>query len=333
LQTSKIAKAEPDAAQSQAEANTQAQKIELSVIIPITERRDPVTALFHEYRRGIDATGLTYELICVVDGDQPDALRELTALQETEDFRLIPLSRWYGETTALNAAFSAAAGDILLTLPAYQQIEADEIVKMVNAIKTCDMVLCRRWPRIDSFLNRLQTRLFNALLRRSTDLKIQDIGCGVRMFKRRVIDEVQIYGDLHRFLPLLAHRQGFRIVELDVAQAAKDAHQHIYPPGVYIRRLLDLLSIFFLIKFTKKPLRFFGLVGTALASLGGLSTLYLIVQRLFFDVALADRPVLVLCSLLIVLGLQIIAIGLIGELIIFTHAKELKEYKIDEIVN
>ena len=195
------------------------------------------------------------------------------------------------------------------------------------------MVLARRWPRRDSLMNRLQNRLFNFLLRLSTNLKIHDAGCSARAFKRGVIEEIHLYGDLHRFFPVMAHRQGFRVIELNVTQSKKDIHQRLYSPGLYVRRLLDLLTIFFLIKFTKKPLRFFGLVGTTLFGLGIISSLYLIAERLFFNVSLADRPALVLSSLLIVLGVQIIAIGLIGEIIIFTHAKDLKEYKIDKIIN
>jgi hypothetical protein len=131
----------------------------------------------------------------------------------------------------------------------------------------------------------------------------------------------------------MAHRQGFRVIELDVTQSEKDIHQRIYAPGLYVRRLLDLLTIFFLIKFTKKPLRFFGLVGTTLFSVGLITSLYLIGERLFLGISLADRPALILSSLLVVLGVQIIAIGLIGEIIIFTHAKDIKEYKIDTIIN
>ena len=306
---------------------------QLTVIIPVTERYDPVTELFYEYKRGIDATGLTYEVIYVLDGEHPDVLEELEKLQESETLSIITLAKIFGEATALTAAFSIASGEVFLTLPAYQQIDTSEIPKIVAAIKDNDMALARRWPRRDSMMNRLQTRLFNFLLRLSTDLKIHDAGCSVRAFTRDVIEEVQLYGDLHRFFPVMAHRQGFRVIELDVAQSEKDIHQRIYAPGLYVRRLLDLLTIFFLIKFTKKPLRFFGLVGTTLFSLGFVSSLYLIGERLFFDVSLADRPALILSSLLVVLGVQIIAIGLIGEIIIFTHAKDLKEYKIDKIIN
>jgi len=313
--------------------NTTAKKIELSVIIPVTERFDPVSELFHEYKRGVEATGLKYEFIYVIDGEQPEVLRELTKLQETEKLTVITLAKWFGETTALNAAFSKTSGDIILTLPAYQQVEVDDIPKLVAALENYDMVLARRWPRRDSITNRLQNRLFNFLLRLSTDLKIHDAGCSTRVFTRNVIEEIQLYGDLHRFFPVMAHRQGFRVIELDVTQSEKDIHRRFYAPGLYVRRMLDLLTIFFLIKFTKKPLRFFGLVGTTLFGLGVVSSLYLIVERLFFDVSLADRPALFLSSLLIVLGVQIIAIGLIGEIIIFTHAKDLKEYKIDKIIN
>jgi hypothetical protein len=155
----------------------------------------------------------------------------------------------------------------------------------------------------------------------------------VRVFRRQVIDEVPIYGDLHRFFPLLAHKQGFRVSEIDVRQSQSDEFRRIYAPGIYMRRLLDLLTVFFLVKFTKKPLRFFGLVGTTLAGAGVIVTTFIVGERLFFDMPLADRPALILGSLLVVLGIQIIAIGLIGEIIIFTHAKDLKEYKIDRIIN
>ena len=312
---------------------TSATKTELSVIIPVTERFDPVAELFHEYKRGLEATGKEYEFIYVIDGDQPDTLAELKKLQQTEKLTIITLAKKFGESTALSASFGKTSGDIILTLPAYQQIEADEIPRLVASLESCDMVLARRWPRRDSLMNRLQNRLFNFLLRLSTDLKIHDAGCSARAFKREVIEEIQLYGDLHRFFPVMAHRQGFRVIELNVTQSKKDIHQRLYSPGLYVRRLLDLLTIFFLIKFTKKPLRFFGLVGTTLFGLGIISSLYLIAERLLFNVSLADRPALFLSSLLIVLGVQIIAIGLIGEIIIFTHAKDLKEYKIDKIIN
>ena len=312
---------------------TKTKKVELSVIIPITERFDPIPELFQKYKSGVEATGLSYEFIYVLDGDNPSALSQLTALEEKEKLTVIPLARWFGEATALNVAFQKATGSIYLTLPAYQQIESEDIPKLVKAIDDTDMVLACRWPRTDSTINRIQAKVFNFFLRLSTDLKIRDAGCSVRVIKKKVMEEVHIYGDLHRFIPVLANRQGFRIEQLDVAQAEEDKHRRIYSPGLYLRRLLDLLTIFFLVKFTKKPLRFFGLVGSTLSGVGCIITFLLVIERLLFSTALSSRPALFLSSLLIVLGVQIISIGLVGEIIIFTHAKDLKEYKIDKIIN
>jgi len=307
--------------------------IELSVVIPITERYDPVRELFYEYKQGLDATGLRYEIIYVLDGDQPRAMEELSLLRNTENLTIITLAKWFGEATALNAGFSNCSGQLILTLPAFQQVDGEAIPALVSAIQDNDMVMARRWPRKDSFFNRLQSRAFNFFLRSFTELKIRDAGCSARIFKRSVIEEVHVYGDLYRFLPIMAHRQGFHVAEISIPQSQRDAFQRIYSPGLYLRRLLDLFTIFFLVKFTKKPLRFFGLVGASLFGIGLLAASYIIIERLVFDVALANRPALFLSSLLIVLGIQVIAIGLIGEIIIFTHAKDLKEYKIDKIIN
>ena len=313
--------------------HTDRKKVNLSVIIPVTERYDPITDLYHEYKRGVEATGLEYEIIYVIDSGNQDALGELEQIQKTEELTIITLAKWFGESTSLNAAFGEATGDILLTLPAYKQVEASEIPGLIKAIDDCDMVIARRWPRRDSFLNKLQSSVFNFMLRSFSGLRIHDAGCSIRVIKRQVMEDVPLYGDLHRFFPIMAHRHGFKIVEVDVEQSKSDAFQRIYAPGIYWRRLLDLLTVFFLIKFTKKPLRFFGLVGSSIFGLGLVVTIWLVSDRLFFNAALADRPALILSSLLIVLGIQIIAIGLIGEIIIFTHAKDLKEYRIDKIIN
>ena len=285
--------------------------MQLSVIIPVTERYDPVNALFQEYKKGVEATGMSHEFIYVLDGAHPEALETLNQMREHEQITIITLAKWFGEATALNAGFSEAAGELILTLPAYQQVDSDAIPALAAALQDNDMVLANRSPRKDSGFNRLQSKLFNSMLRSFTDLEIHDAGCSARIFRRKIIEEVQIYGDLYRFFPIIAHRQGFRVVEMDTPQSQHDAFRRVYSPGLYIRRLLDLFTIFFLVKFTKKPLRFFGLVGTGLLGIGLLTTAFLVFERLFLNISLADRPALFLSSLLIVLGIQVIAIGLL----------------------
>jgi hypothetical protein len=149
--------------------------------------------------------------------------------------------------------------------------------------------------------------------------------------KRRVAQEVQLYGDLHRFFPLLAHQQGFKIAEVTVQQSPHDAAWRMHGPGIYLRRLLDILTLFFLYKFTKKPLRLFGLVGAAIFGAGAIVTGYLGVDRLL-GAPLAGRPLLVLGVLLMVFGVQLFSIGLLGEIIIFTHARGVKDYQTRDIL-
>jgi glycosyltransferase involved in cell wall biosynthesis len=308
--------------------------VDLSVIIPVTERYDPIREVYQEYKAGIEASQLESEIIYVLDGPFPDVFRELNQLkQEGEKIRIVTLAKRFGEATALTVGFDNSTGDLLLTLPAYQQVQPSEIPKLLGALDDHDMVLAWRWPRTDSRLNRIRSSVFNKLLRFDRDLSLHDVGCNVRVFRRRVADEIYIYGDLHTFLPHMAHRHGFKVAELPVTQSPRDRLPRSYPAGNYFNKILDILTIFFLTKFTKKPLRFFGLIGATTLALGSVATCYIVVERLFFGVALANRPALLLSSLLVVLGIQIFAIGLIGEIVIFTHARELREYTVEKIIN
>ncbi len=305
----------------------------LSAIVPVTERPHDVESLYWAYKAGIEAVGMAYEFIYVLDGDFPEALSALQGLrQKGEPIKIIALAKWFGEAAALTIGFADAAGDIFVTLPAYPQIVPDEISRLVAGLKDYDMVIARRFPRRDSILNVIQSKVFHFLLNTMIAVPFHDLGCGVRALKRRVAEELNIYGDQHRFLPLLAAQQGFKVLELDAAQAKEDTFKRVYSPGVYIRRMLDILTIVFIVKFTRKPLRFFGLIGSFSLALGMLGAVYLAIERLYFGGALADRPALVLAVLMMVLGFQMIAVGLIGELIIFTHARDVKEYRVERIV-
>ncbi|MBE0568903.1 MAG: glycosyltransferase [Deltaproteobacteria bacterium] len=306
----------------------------ISVIVPITERHDDIEEMHREYNDALAGTGRTFEMIYVVDGGFRKAYLELKAMKDRgEKLTLIKHSRSFGEAVAITSGFQQSSGGIILTLPAYHQVDAAELPKLIESLEGNDMVVARRWPRSDSKWNQWQTRLFHAIIRKMAGNVCNDVGCGVRLFRRKILEEINLYGDLHRFLPVLSHKQGFRVREIDMKQSSRETRLRTYPFGVYVRRMIDLLTVFFLVKFTKKPLRFFGLTGSAVL-LGGLAiTAYLVVARLFFDVGLSDRPLFLIGILFVVLGLQIFAIGLIGEIIIFTHAKEIKEYNVDEIIN
>ena len=305
----------------------------LDVIVPVSERCDTISTLHDEYSAAIAAAGWQPNFIYVLDGGQERARAELDAMIEGgASICIVQLGRYFGEATALSAGFAQSTTEQVLTLPAYYQVDPESLGELLGKVDEADMVLGRRWPRTDSNANQLMTRLFHRFVRLLTGARFQDLGCGVRLLKRRVIDEIPIYGDQHRFLPILAATRGFKVLEVDLAQSTKETYRRLPSFGMYPRRILDLVSVFFLVKFTKKPLRFFGLIGSATLAAGLLALAFVVVQRMFFGMALADRPALLIASLLAVLGVQLLAIGLVGEIVIFTHAKDMKEYTIGEIV-
>jgi glycosyltransferase involved in cell wall biosynthesis len=310
-------------------------KPDISVVIPVGRRYEKdVQSLYTEYKRGLLATEKTYEIVYVIDGPRPDVVKDLRSLLHGgEMIKIVQLAKTFGEATALTAGFKHSTGGLILTLPAYYQVQATEIPEIVRQLEGNDMVVGRRWPRTETLFGRFRRRIFHGTLNSITGSQFRDLGCGVRAFKRNIVKEVPIYGDQHRFFPVLAERRGFRVKELDLAQSNRDHFPGVYQPGLYLKGLLDIFTVFFLVKFTKKPLRFFGMIGTSTLAVGGLFLLYIVVERLIFGVPLSSRPAMLLSSLLVVLGVQITALGLIGELIIFTHAKQLKEYAVEEVLN
>jgi glycosyltransferase involved in cell wall biosynthesis len=302
--------------------------------VPVGSRYDDVLGVFNKYRRALDALGLTYELIYVLDGPREDVLEALLAEQpHVPNFELLQLARPFGEATAIVAGFEASRGRLILTLPAYFQVNSAELKRLFESKGDHHMVVARRWPRAGNWFDKLRRRVFHQMLRFVTGQRFEDLGCGVRLFDRQVLDEISVYADQHRFLPVIAERNGFRVLELNVRQSDEDEFRGTYGVREYVRGALDIFTVFFLARFTKKPLRFFGMIGAVIFAVGAVVLLVVVVERLFFDVAAADRPALLLSSLLVVLGIQIGALGLLGELIIYTHARALKEYRVERIVN
>jgi glycosyltransferase involved in cell wall biosynthesis len=308
--------------------------LQLSAIVVVGDRRDDIASLARDYWTALDETKRTFELIFVVDGVRGDSVSQLQEVQSASKLpiKIVQLSRSFGDATALMCGADQALGDTLITLPAYYQVDPAEIPQLVEESTGIDVLVVRREPRRGGWFERIRRQVFHGILESITGYKFSDLGCYVRILNEKVLKELRIYGDQHRFLPVLARNAGFMIIETDAKQSEHDDFRSRYRIREYLHRLLDIFTIFFLVRFTKKPLRFFGMIGSLIGIAGGLILAVLVFQRLFLDVPLADRPALLLSSLLAVLGLQLFSLGLLGELIIFTHARSLKEYKIAEII-
>ena len=310
-------------------------EVTLSVIIPITERYDDLRKLYLQYVEALAASNYSYELIFILDGVNLAALEILKELKsEFPPVEVITTNRRVGEATALAIGFEGALGSTILTLAPFLQTEPTEINRVLQEFRDgeYDLVMSRRKPRIDSVLNRLQSWVFHRLTQILTELRYHDVGCRLRVMRREVLEEVRLYGDLHRFLPFLAYQRGFRVAEIPVRQSETDKKRRAGHPGIWLKRLLDLFTLFFLFKFTKRPLRFFGLIGSGLIGAGGLIAVVTVALKLAGHEIIAGRPFLILGMLLMVLGVQLFSIGLLGEIIVFTHARKSKDYTVSRIL-
>jgi glycosyltransferase involved in cell wall biosynthesis len=307
--------------------------VAVSVIVPVTGRYDDPADLYRAYAEVLNRTGRSFEFLFVLDGSFEDAARKLKPMQMLgEPIRVFTLPRSFGEATALTVGFAHARGDVILTLSGHFQTLPEAVLEVLSHLdKGYDLVVTRRWPRMDSWLNRWQNYIFHLLTRWLTGVRLHDISCGLKGMRPRVARELDLYGDLHRFFAVLAYQRGFRVLEIAVPQDSRDGLARVRWPGVYLRRLLDIVTVFFLLKFTKKPLRFFGLIGAACFGAGLFISAVLSVQRLLGSTGLADRPLLILGVLLLVLGFQIVSIGLLGELIVFTHARKMRGYAVEQL--
>jgi hypothetical protein len=306
---------------------------EIDVIVPVGTRIDDLAPLHARRREALRAAGYRASFTYVLDGDLPEAREALAALANAEDDAcLIQLSRQFGETAAVLAGFASTKAAELMILPPFEQVETASLGRVLEALTDADLVTVRRYPRCDSALRRAQSRVFEAFLRGFGGSRFRDPGCTVHALKRAVLEETPLYGEQHGFLPLLAANVGFRTVEIDLPQARGDAARRIHRPRGYLHRLVDVMSVFFLTRFTRRPLRFFGPFGAGCALVGVAGLAIVVVQRLFFGLPLAERPALILSSLLIALGLQVLAIGLIGELIVFINARSMRQYRVREII-
>lgn len=308
---------------------------EMSVVIPVVERHGDLRQLFCEYAEEITRMGRRAEFIFVVDRRQQQVWPLLRDLQQEAEHEiiLVRLGGMFGESAALTVGIEQARGEIIVTLASYFQVEPRGLEQAVREIEGgADLVVGSRFPRIDSWFNRLQTKVFHSIVNRMTGARFRDISSGFRVMRRTVPQDLPVYGGTHRFFPILALRRGFTVRELEIPQRTEDAATRYYGLAVYVKRLLDVLTVFFLIKFTHRPLRFFGIVSLALALPGLAITIYLGIYRVLGLGPIAQRPLLLLGVLLMVLGVQLLSIGLIGEIIVFTHAKKIREYRIAEII-
>ncbi len=306
--------------------------VEVSIVSAL-EPDAEVEDLIDGYGRKLAEAGRSYEFVFVLDGPNPKAAKILERRRQAgAPVRWIGFTRPFGETLAISAGVEAARGHVIVTAPNYLQIDPWEIKGMLDEIDAgADLVCAYRHPRKDPLANRIQSTLFNLLLRWLVKMPFHDLNCHFRAMRREVMREIPIYGDQFRFLPLMAQRHGYRVSERRVRHLKERGRKGFFGFGVYLRRFLDILAVLFLTKFALKPLRFFGLIGSVFEVFGVGILAWCTWDKVFNGIPIGDRPLFVLGVVLVALGAQVIGFGLVGEIIIFSQARNLREYRIERI--
>jgi glycosyltransferase involved in cell wall biosynthesis len=313
---------------------TNDQTIDVTAVVPLMEDCPDLGEIIRQYGAEFEERGASYEFVCVLDGLGDERTARIRALvPEGAPVRFVHFNQPFGEERALAVGYKTARGRLVVSLPSYMQLDPGDIHKVIDALEgNFDLVAGHRVPRVDPVMNRVQSWLYNRAMSTLTGVRLHDLNCGLTGLRRRVVDEVLVEGNVSRFLPVLAHRHGFRVGEVKVRHLRERGRQGFFGLGVYVRRVLDVVALLFITRFTRKPLRFFGMAGGLFAVFGLLICAWLGLDYVFGWSTAGDarnRASLVIGMASIVLGVQIFALGLVGEIIIFTGSHNARDYTIE----
>ena len=297
-------------------------EIALSIVIPIYNEEGNIDDLHRELSQALGEIGRDYEVIAINDGSQDKSYRLLNAVQARDHrWHIIHFRRNFGQTAAIAAGFDAARGKVVVTIDADLQNDPRDIAALLAKFdEGYDIVSGWRQNRKESFLlRRLPSMIANSLISRSTGIKLHDYGCTLKAYHFDVAKGVQLYGELHRFIPALARQMGVTVAEVPVKDRARQWGSSKYGLSRTFKVLLDLIVVVFILSYFNRPLYVFGAAGFLIGGLGALLGGYLTVFKLLTENKIGDRPLLQLAALLMVLGVQFVSTGIVADMIMRTY--------------
>jgi glycosyltransferase involved in cell wall biosynthesis len=294
----------------------------ISVVVPVHDEEQSVEPLYEELRASLDPLGRPWEAVFVDDGSTDGSLGALTRLHASApNVKVVRLRRNFGKAAALAAGFRHADGDVVVTIDADLQDDPAEIPRLLAKLdEGFDLVSGWKVQRRDPLSRRIPSRIFNAVVGRVSGLRLHDLNCGLKAYRAEVVRNLRVYGELHRFLPVLAHDRGYRVAELAVNHRPRGHGKSRYGVERSLRGFLDFLTVWFMGRYRHRPLHLFGGLGVAMGAIGTILLAYLTVLKLSGE-PIGHRPLLTLGVLLVVVGLQFFSLGLLSELITSHHAE------------
>jgi glycosyltransferase involved in cell wall biosynthesis len=297
----------------------------VSVVIPLYNEEENVEILHERLDATMKLIG-DYEIVYVDDGSTDGTLRLLEQIQaRDENVVVLSLRRNFGQTAAFAAGFDFARGDVVVTMDGDLQNDPTDIPKLLEAIKEYDLVSGWRKKRQDSFSRTFPSKMANWLISKVTGVRLHDYGCSLKAYRRDVVKNLKLYGEMHRFIPAVASWYGVRIAEVETIHHPRLRGKSKYGISRTMKVLLDLVTVKFLQSFSTKPIQFFGPLGLFFGFAGTVISLYLTAAKIFKGIDIGGRPLLLLGALLIIVGIQFIGMGLLGEMIVRVYHESQKK--------
>ncbi|MCD1296103.1 glycosyltransferase [Methanocella sp. CWC-04] len=290
----------------------------ISVIIPVYNEEDNITELYGQLSSVLYSLNQPFEVLFIDDGSRDNTYNKLKEIKD-DNVRIIRFQRNFGKAAALSCGFKYARSNIVITMDGDLQDDPKEIAKFLEGLKEFDMVSGWKYRRKDPFTKTIPSKIFNILTRVLTNVNIHDFNCGFKAYRGYVVKDIKLYGELHRYIPAIAQWKGYTVGEIKVEHHPRVHGKSKYGANRLLKGFLDLITVKFLITYIQRPLHLFGSIGVLLSGSGFLVGCYLI-YLWFNEVKIGDRPLLNLSVLLIITGIQLIAMGLIGEL--FVNSKD-----------
>lgn len=307
----------------------------LSIVIPLLNEEESLPELCAWIERVVTAQQFSYEVLLIDDGSTDDSWEVIQQIaSKNMAIKGIKFQRNYGKSAALNEGFKAAKGDVIITMDADMQDSPDEIPSLYEMIVNggFDMVSGWKKKRFDNtFTKNIPSKLFNAVARKSSGIKLNDFNCGLKAYRKKVVKSIEVFGEMHRYIPILAKWSGFRkIGEKVVEHRPRKYGATKFGLSRFVNGFLDLGTIMFLGKFGKKPMQFFGLYGTLFFIIGLVSSVYLIIAKTINpEVALTNKPFFFIALATMIIGMQLFLTGFVAELIA-RNAPERNTYLIED---
>lgn len=299
----------------------------VSVIVPVFNEVESLRDLHVELTAMLDGFAPDYEILFIDDGSTDGSGKALLKIAATDDrVRVFRFRSNRGKADALNLGFQEASSPVVVTMDADLQDLPSEVPRMVAALERADLVSGWKKDRQDPIGKTFPSRVFNWLVRRISGLPLHDFNCGLKAYRQEVVKELDLYGEMHRFVPVLAAYRGFEVAEIPVAHAPRRTGHSKYGPSRFFKGLYDLVTVVLLTRFENRPMHFFGSIGALLGGIGFLVLCYMSYLRLVEHATIGNRPLLLLGILLLLAGLQLASAGLIGELVVRrTRGRSLSE--------